>query len=352
MIHLANTFFELELSQEPLADLEEGFSLHSTFLQLQYLPLYYASESDSVVVTQINPVLKTASMPKMVELQASSFPNGVLMPWGDSDSVAKWAFLKGITYTPPSSKAVLMANSKETSALAFPAFTTTALAINEFQLLEAMQNKPMPLVIKTCYGFSGRGNLVVTETSMRHTMRALSFAEPEWKKSRPVIVEPWVERVQDFSSQWEITSQKQINYLGSVLFHANLQGSYTSTIVGREESLFADIQHFFKQHIAQAQLAVEYVASQGYYGYVGIDAMLYKSAKSGSIQLVPVLEINARKTMSQAAIAICSKMFDGKTIKMSYIRPQIRADGLLPASLVYRGKHIIFEKQLYIDPMN
>ncbi len=352
MIYLANTFFELELSQGSLIDLEEGFALHPTFLQLQYMPLCFADERDIIVVTQINPGLQIESMPKMIELQAFSFPKELLVPWGDSESAAKWAFSKGIAYAPPLPEAVRIANSKETTALAFPAFTTTSLIANESQLLEAIHNKPLPLVIKTCYGFSGRGNLVVAENSMRHTMRALSFAEPEWKKGRPVITEPWVERVQDFSSQWEITPQKHINYLGAVLFHANLQGSYTSTIAGPEDVLFADIRHFFKQHIAQAQLAVEYMASQGYYGCIGVDAMLYKSAKSGSIRLVPVLEVNARKTMSQAAIAMQKKKFAGKTIKMSYTRPQQRHDGLLPKSLIHRGEHVIFQKQLYIDPVS
>ncbi len=52
-LHIANTFFEWELSSESNCSLYEAFHQHPVYLQLQFLPLLYASKMDALVVSDL-----------------------------------------------------------------------------------------------------------------------------------------------------------------------------------------------------------------------------------------------------------------------------------------------------------
>ena len=54
----------------------------------------------------------------------------------------------------------------------------------------------------------------------------------------------------------------------------------------------------------------------GYFGNVGIDAMVYRSENGP--QLHPIVEINARKTMGFAALELQKRHFPNKTITLSF----------------------------------
>jgi predicted ATP-grasp superfamily ATP-dependent carboligase len=78
--------------------------------------------------------------------------------------------------------------------------------------------------------------------------------------------------------------------------------------------------------------------SLGYFGNVGIDAMLYGSP----VTLHPIVEINARKTMGWVALEVQKRHFPNQTLTLSYAKNS--AEGWLPSSL----GDTLFTRQLMI----
>ena len=62
-----------------------------------------------------------------------------------------------------------------------------------------------------------------------------------------------------------------------------------------------------------AEPIVKRVYARGFFGHLGVDAFVYSEKR-----LQPVVEINARKTMSWVALALQQKKKPGKTVRLSF----------------------------------
>jgi hypothetical protein len=344
-MHVCNTFFEWELETHANCDIDQAFLQNPIFLQLQFLPLLYAREGEGVIVTDLPDPSNTAPLFTFAD---SHFPKGTVSEsWGASWIIAKWAKKHAIPYCIPDWQVVRQVNSKQFSFENGPPLTNAALLTTPSDAQTWFNSFDGKKVLKSCYGVSGGGHLLI-EDSAYPWEKILSFLEKQWKKQLPVIAEPWVSRQFDFSTQWFINQEKHITYLGSTLCHNDQRGQYTANDVGDENLLFGSHLHFLHAHKKAVEPILRKMATLGYFGNVGIDAMVY--TQLDHLILHPIVEINARKTMGFVALQFQKHHFPNDTIRFSFSHTK---QGYLPDHLQLKnGKTVLFKRNLTISVYN
>jgi hypothetical protein len=134
-------------------------------------------------------------------------------------------------------------------------------------------------------------------------------------QKRELVIEPWLERLQDFSVQLEMTADglKLCGFTGLIndargQFVANFAESHHhKRIPSKTVCLFrepADISgrllEFYDNIIAQLETELRAV---DFTGPLGIDSFVYRDA-AGAVRLKPVVEINPRYTMGRVLVEL------------------------------------------------
>lgn len=144
-------------------------------------------------------------------------------------------------------------------------------------------------LIKDIYGVSGKGNLLVSSPKiLGNVVRYLSQQERNGKRVR-FIVEPFLEKEQDFSCQFYIDFHGNTEIL-SVQEIRNKNFAYEGTYAAKERLLeLLDEKGYFEIIRKTAKKLYD----DGYFGHVCIDSMVLRNG-----EIIPVVEINARRSMS------------------------------------------------------
>lgn len=305
-LHICNTFFEKELEtsvQRPLAD---WLRSHPIVIQLQFLPLLYAGLQDFILVSDLppnpDPRLCLAPPPGIIRIEH----------WGPSRAIAAWAAAHHIPYHLPDWELIRKINSKVFSFTESPRLPGAELLQTEKEVVSWIAATPDPKVLKTPFGTAGQGHIRNPKIS---NVKRLYIA--------PLIGEPWVERVLDFSTQW-----KNSELVGVTVFENESNGTYKGTYAGQVEPWA------LTEHLAVAKPLVEKIARLGYSDHLGIDSYIY--LWEGKKRVQPIVEINARKTMSWVALQMPQN-------RLSYTRSK---EGLLPSQINVRGKTIRFARNI------
>lgn len=337
LLHIVNANFEWELAQDTPISLQQAIEQHPVLLQLQFLPLLYAGPQDGIAVTAVPADSFKCPQPLHLLSGSDTLPYDQIESWGATKSLQSWAETQRIPLRQPPLEVVRHVNSKAFSFDAGPKLPGAELLYTEEDVLRWSISTKGPKVLKTCFGFSGKGHLhlpCAPETLSR-------FVQKEFQRKRPVIGEPWVRRVFDFSTQWFITPGGQISYLGETICVNSPRGQYQETRVG---NVFGRYASFLEKHLDSAFPILQHMAAEGYFGNVGIDAMIYENDR-----LQPIVEINARKTMGYVALKLQQTRFPKQTIALSY-RTTSDCINLLPKSVVKtNGSLVKFAKQLVIN---
>ena len=338
-LHIANTFFEWELETQPKMSLREAFLQHPIFLQLQFLPVVYADPNDALLISdEPDPEFSF----RHFTFEDKTIPSDEIESWGPSQLIAEWAKTRRLNYSIPDWAVVKEVNSKRFSFENSPKLPGAALLTEEPQAKKWIDSNQGAKVLKTCFGVSGKGHLLIDQGTDWDRIRR--FLQEEWKKELPVIAEPWVNRVLDFSTQWLIENGK-ISYLGSTICKNDKRGQYQYNEVGPEKELFNEHYSSLLEHQKKVQTLIKTIANKGFFGNLGIDAMLYTLPEDQLLQ--PVVEINARKTMGWAALMFQKRYHPKEKIRFSYT---IGNKGYLPNSLVLKsGKKVSFPRNLVIQ---
>ncbi len=356
-LQIANTFFEWELETHPKMSLREAFLQHAIFLQLQFLPILYADPKDTLLFSDLPDReywsflnSRNISTPAQLTLEDKEFhPIDELESWGPSQLIAEWAESRNLIYSIPDWKVVQEVNSKRFSFENSPKLAYATLLTGESETEQWISSFQGMKVLKTCFGVSGKGHLLIENSTPWD--RICKFLHEEWKKNLPVIAEPWVNRVLDFSTQWFIEKNHQVTYLGSTICHNDRRGQYQYNEVGKEKELFHQYFFHFIEHQKKMDSLLTTIATKGFFGNLGIDVMLYTLPDDPeTILLHPVVEINARKTMGWAALVFQKQHFPKNKIRFNYINGR---EGYLPNSLVLKnGKKVSFARNLMIEVYN
>lgn len=272
---------------------------HIAFLKeqfLNYLPLLYASKQERCIF----PIaLEEKEKKRLKELYGEAFPDileepyepGILIePWMSTQECLLWAKTFGCTYEGCDPLIASWADSKE-RAFEFCKDPYRRWITSDAELDHYLESNPYPKLFKEPFALSGKGHF---------------FKKPsQWKG--PLLAEVFCHRLIDFSSQWFISQEGRVELLGLTLCHNNRKGKYLGTTVLPEKELYAAIPHL-DFHIDQSLIALQEIAKRGFFGNIGVDAMLYRDPGDDEEKICPIVEINARKTMGYAALKLCEKL--------------------------------------------
>lgn len=353
-LYLANTDFEFEFTHPMALSLLEGWTKYPFCLQLQFLPLLYASSQDAVAVSSLPEASFLKELALIFGMERSQLPRLELLSspqsnqysrcisWGWSERVKKWAESNGIPYNMPPIEVVKEINSKAFSFINSPKLPEAALLSNLTELEAWIKNVKGKKVLKTCFGLAGKGHRFIDDSSLPESIRL--FCEKEWNHNRPLLGEIWVDRVFDFSTQWLIKPQKQIELLGSTVFEVDQRGQYLATLAGDEEKIFSKFLPFLAEHKKFATALLKQVQERGFYGHIGVDAFIYKDQK-GNLVLHPIVELNGRQTMSFVALKIYQRYFPNQVVRLTFTSKTSNGMRLLPQQI----QHQKFDKNLFLE---
>lgn len=328
VIHICNTFFENELeSPLPSKGLVSWLRAHPVILQLQFLPILYAGKEDIILVSD-----PPEQENERLRLLGTFEGRGKIENWGPSLAIAQWAKRKKIPYVIPDWEVVRTINSKIFSFLKSPRLPGAALLANEKEVLSWVEKSKCPKVLKTAYGTSGRGHFHLGKSRDLN-----SYLRRQFSQNLPVIGEPWVERVLDFSTQWIVSPGKN-ELLGATIIENRTNGSYLATYAGKQ---FLPFAWALEEHLIAVEPLLNEISSLGFFGNLGIDAFVY--IEKGFEKLQPIVEINARKTMSWAALAVQRNTFPDRVLRFSFEK---KGSGALPQKIYVEEKELIFAHQI------
>jgi hypothetical protein len=361
-IHFANIDFEHELDGKLTLSISKNWGGNPLALQLQFLPLFYAESDDFIAVTHLpdqaflDVLTKNQWIhhpPPQFYLIDSSVPSTVerCASWGPSKIIQQWADAHHLVYEiPPDFEMIRLINSKAFSSH-FSSLEGAELLLNEEQLIQWAKKLSGPKVVKSCFGLSGQGNRKFDSFSIPSPV--LSFCKKEWIKGNPVIGEPWVDRCLDFSTQWLIHEGGSIEFIGATRFKTGANGVYEGTVAGPENVLFADFISHLEEQKQRGEEVLREIQQLGFFGSIGIDAFLYRKEGEKEVYLNPVLEINARKTMSWVALYLQKKIAPDQLLDFQFNRNHSGDEFFLPKSIVDdTGKMISFRRHLKISLFN
>lgn len=306
-IHICNTFFERELETGETKPLAEWMRSHKIVMQLQFLPLLYAGPKDWILVSDLpeNPD------PRLRRIDDTP-PQGTIEHWGPSLAIAAWAKKHQIPYHIPQWEVVCKVNSKVFSFTESPKLPGAALLATQEEIKTWIEKTSGPKVLKSPFGTAGSGHILSPNVKQLY--------------KTPIIGEPWVERVLDFSTQWQSGE-----LLGITVFENEPNGTYKGTFASVVEPWALE------QHLQFAHPLIQKMKSMGYSDHIGIDAFIY--LWEGEKRVHPIVEINGRKTMSWVALQSEQKaLFYTQSNK-----------GLLPSSLTVKREKKVFSRNISLN---
>ncbi|MRN57277.1 hypothetical protein [Paenibacillus monticola] len=144
-------------------------------------------------------------------------------------------------------------------------------------------------LIKDLFGVSGKGNLLVQSSQTLDRMVSYITSQEQKGKYTQFVLEPLLHKKDDFSCQFYISAQGETTFI-AVSKLLNDGFAYTESSTPDESFMqFLEAGNYF---ILMERLAKE-LFKDGYYGHVCVDSMILEDG-----EMVPLIEINARKSMS------------------------------------------------------
>jgi hypothetical protein len=229
-----------------------------------------------------------------------------LCPWGWSERVVTWGRLRGLTCPAPPIDAVRDVNSRRFS---FELEIERQCGIDGAAVIESLGQLREALgdaarfqrgwIIKALLGMSGRERLAGRGSELAPPM--LGWLRERLARDGAVIFEPWLDRIAEAGIQWDIPQHGGPVFVGvaPMIDPPNSSGGYFGSRID---------PHGFSDSVGQpaidvtARVASE-VQRRGYFGPLGIDAMLYRDA-DGQTRLRPIQDVNARWTMGRLALEL------------------------------------------------
>ncbi|MBI5497832.1 MAG: hypothetical protein HY904_22685 [Deltaproteobacteria bacterium] len=148
-------------------------------------------------------------------------------------------------------------------------------------------------VLKPVLGFAGGGRVAGRGRTL--PARAAARAQAHLRRDGALVLEPWVERLADHSTQLFVDDDLTVRLLFTLVLRNNASGRYRGNA-----SLPADdpVRPALER---AARVAGRWLAHAGYRGPAGVDAFVYRDPLTGAVEVRPLVEINARFTLGLLA---------------------------------------------------
>lgn len=161
------------------------------------------------------------------------------------------------------------------------------------------------VVLKAPWSSSGRGLRFVDRLGEPHLM---GWLRNTLALQGGVMAEPYINKVKDFGMEFESDGRGNVRFVGLSLF-STVNGAYTGNILATE----AAKQQMLARYVPADLLASVRAAIEAwlgprlcdkYAGPLGVDMMIATRDDAGGFLLHPCVELNLRRTMGHAALAL------------------------------------------------
>lgn len=329
-----NTAFEDELLN-PNAAISTIYPDNKIALQLQWLSLYLAQDKDLCLVFGS---VGERYLEQLKEVNASSFSisdvNGSLEEskgmrlecWGRtllSNQIRSRGQMSGINVDPS-----IVASIHDKRFLSeFLKGEQTSFIVKSIEDIENAIKEcgDIRFLLKPTNRCSGQGFIIFEPDTLKDSRSDIDSAIERYSV---MLLEPYQDRIQDFSSHWFIESKHQVNYKGICELVNRKLGMYWKTRIAPEEHLFKENGHFIVDHLSLAIKVCKKAAAIGYRGPISFDGYLYQ--KDNQIKLMPFCDVNCRWTVSSWALAFQKQFFKNSSIEISLEKNSSNKVGLLP----------------------
>ncbi len=162
------------------------------------------------------------------------------------------------------------------------------------------------VLLKAPMSYAGRGHLRVNAAS--DPAKTRGWIENTLASHGGIVVEPWLDRLIDFSVLYEMKAGGEVSLIGLTRMENDAAGRFLGirvspkwgTLLEPEAAVFlfreARVMEVYQEQIP----ALLGELLPGYCGPLGVDAMLHRRP-DGSLALKPVVEVNVRLTMGRIA---------------------------------------------------
>ena len=189
----------------------------------------------------------------------------------------------------------------------------TPLIINSFEQIQKwISENRIPFVFKTPWSSSGRG--LYTVLSEQFAGRSEVWVKSRLKQQKELIVEPWLNKIQDFSFQFYIYSDGRIDFLGINYFEAGAEGNFEREYIGSPKGNEYEntLKSLPSNWVAETKVILlnalcKLGFEQYYSGPIGVDGIIFLD-KHDRVKVHPCIEINFRYTMGLLNLELRKKI--------------------------------------------
>lgn len=317
-LYRLNSLFEIEIKQFPgPIDFDKSMLVRSNIFDYLFLALSSSEDysllgekpSEELLDYWQKNKLETGKPIQIEEpyydhelfLSKNLLKKNVLVEWGNTSSVNKDG--SGIKRK---GKTILLSrelNSKYTQLLWKEKLKlnrlNSVICTSALEVDYAVSTMKFPIVLKTEFGFSGRGNFIIKDKKeLKENLYRIKVAIRE--NANRIIVEEWVgdKRMHDFSGLFDI-NKRSVEFVALTHMFIDQFGSYKGTVIRKEED--RKVREEVYNELAQ------YLGFFGKYnGPISMDGFTFK--KDGLIETQYMSEINFRWSMGRILFELDKKI--------------------------------------------
>lgn len=198
------------------------------------------------------------------------------------------------------------------------------------------------VLVKAAFSHAGRGHRRVNGATPPEPLR--NWLRNTIAAHGCVTVEPWCERVLDFSALYEMDAAGRAALVGLTCMDNDAAGRFLGTRVALKWASLLDpeLAAFLHREARVMEIYQERIPAllgellPGYVGPLGVDAMVHRRP-DGTLALKPVVELNVRMTMGRVALELMAKAGGGRGGRLRILRRAKLGDGPLPGGGTLRG---------------
>ena len=218
-----------------------------------------------------------------------------------------------------------------------------------------------PIVVKEAFGVAGSNALRLFEPEILPPQKR--WLENAFARRRELVIEPWLERLTDFSVQLEMTADglKLCGFTGLLndargQFIANFaEAHHHKRIPAKVIARFTgpgNISGWLLEFYNGVFTALESELRRvDFTGPIGIDAFVYRDT-AGAAKLKPVVEINPRHTMGRVLVELMRQTCQNSSGSFRLVNAaQLRAEGFASFPVYARALAEKFPLQLAGEPV-
>lgn len=287
---------------------------------LGWLPaLWAAGDDDVILVDDVEKSMRAARRRKagltrfVTRRQLATLAIDHIEPWGWDAALCAQLLRAGVDgRLMPSAEqleTIRQLSHRRTAATLLPFLRMEGTVGESFECgaegqVQTLMERYGQVVLKAPWSSSGRGIRFVGITLDEQNVRG--WLRNTLTRQGSVMVEPFYYKVKDFGMEFLSDGHGVVSYLGLSLFHTE-NGAYTGNLLATEKAKREMLGHYLPLDLLDAvqqnlcTLLGERLGGQ-YSGPLGIDMMICLS--QGRLLLHPCVEMNLRRTMGHAALAL------------------------------------------------